>query len=79
MSETPTIVDKKPTVLELQPGDYSWCACGKSRKQPFCDGSHKGSGMSPHRFTLTEAKKVSLCMCKHSGGKPFCDGTHKKL
>ncbi|TMH88402.1 MAG: CDGSH iron-sulfur domain-containing protein, partial [Betaproteobacteria bacterium] len=52
---------------------------GRSRRQPFCDGSHKGSEFSPVKFTIGEAQKMWLCGCKHSGNKPFCDGSHKKL
>jgi CDGSH-type Zn-finger protein len=76
----PTIAAKKPAVLELEAGTYYWCACGKSKNQPFCDGSHKAEGLfTPQAFTLTEKKKVALCQCKHSANKPFCDGTHSKL
>lgn len=78
-TEKPVIADKKAAVIELEPGTYYWCQCGKSAKQPFCDGSHKGGGFSPVRFEVTEKKKVSLCNCKHSNNSPFCDGTHKKL
>jgi len=78
MSE-PHIADRKPKVLELEAGNYHWCACGQSKNQPFCDGSHKGSGFTPKAFTLTEKKTVALCMCKHSKNAPFCDGTHKTL
>ena len=73
------IVDTKPVLLDLEPGTYFYCACGHSAKHPFCDGSHKGSGLTPKKFEVTEAKKVAICACKHSGGEPFCDGTHKKL
>jgi CDGSH iron-sulfur domain-containing protein 3 len=75
----PTVFDKKPAVLDLEPGTYWWCACGLSATQPFCNGAHKGSGMGPTKLELTEAKKVALCNCKHSGNKPFCDGAHKGL
>ena len=78
MSE-PTIAQKAPYGVELAPGDYWWCACGLSKRQPFCDGSHKGGEFAPVKFTVEEAKKVWLCGCKHSGGKPFCDGSHGKL
>lgn len=75
----PVIAKTGPYVVELEPGDYFWCACGKSAKQPFCDGSHKGSEFSPVKFTMTEKKKVGLCGCKHTNNKPFCDGTHKSI
>ena len=75
----PTIAQKSPYAVELAPGDYWWCACGKSKSQPFCDGSHKDTGFVPVKFEITEATKVWLCGCKHSGDKPFCDGKHKSL
>ncbi len=75
----PVVAAKKPAILDLKAGKYAWCACGKSKGQPFCDGSHKGSGMTPVVFELAEAKKVALCNCKHSANKPYCDGTHSKL
>jgi len=78
MSE-PTIADKKPVVLELEPGTYYWCKCGRSGKQPFCDGSHAGTEFSPVAMTITEKKKVALCMCKHTANPGYCDGSHKKL
>jgi CDGSH-type Zn-finger protein len=75
----PKIAALKPDVLDLEPGTYYWCACGLSAKQPFCDGAHKGSGMGPLKFDVTEAGKKAMCNCKHSATKPFCDGAHKNL
>ena len=77
----PFIAQKKPFVRDEQPGEYWWCACGRSANQPICDGSHKrlNTGLSPIRVEIKEAKKVAWCGCKHSGNKPFCDGTHTKL
>ncbi|KPK40046.1 MAG: hypothetical protein AMJ69_03880 [Gammaproteobacteria bacterium SG8_47] len=75
----PVCAQKGPYALELEPGDYWWCACGKSATQPFCDGSHKGTEFCPVKFTLTEKTKVWLCGCKQSNDKPFCDGMHKNL
>jgi CDGSH-type Zn-finger protein len=77
--EEPRVFDRKPQVMQLEAGDWWWCACGLSSTQPFCDGSHKGTGLGPVKITLTESKTVALCNCKHSGDKPFCDGTHKSL
>ena len=79
MPETPSIPQKAPYGVELEPGTYFWCACGKSAKQPWCDGSHKGSGMSPQKVDITEKKTYWMCGCKHTAAAPFCDGGHKKL
>ncbi|MCS7163320.1 MAG: CDGSH iron-sulfur domain-containing protein [Bacteroidia bacterium] len=75
----PLIPQRAPYGLELAAGTYFWCACGRSANQPFCDGSHRGTGLTPQRFTLNEPKKVWLCGCKHTKNPPFCDGTHKSL
>lgn len=75
----PIVAAKKPAVVELQAGGYFWCACGRSRNQPYCDGSHAGTGINPLFFTLDENKKVALCLCKKTTTPPFCDGAHKKI
>jgi len=77
--ENPIIVQKAPYVLDLEAGTYYWCSCGKSSKQPFCDGSHKGTKFVPEKVEITEAKKVALCGCKHSENGAYCDGAHAKL
>ncbi len=77
--EEPKIAAKAPKAVELEPGKYFWCACGESKNQPFCDGSHAGTGFKPMPFEITEKKTYYLCQCKHSENKPFCDGTHRKL
>lgn len=78
MSEV-KIAQKGPYVQEVKPGKYFWCACGRSSSQPFCDGSHRGTGITPVRKEITETKKVAWCGCKHTNTPPFCDGTHRKL
>jgi CDGSH-type Zn-finger protein len=78
MSE-PLVAKTSPYALELAPGEYWWCACGRSASQPFCDGSHQGTGLEPVALRLDAAQKVWLCGCKHSGNKPFCDGAHKRF
>jgi len=79
MSEA-IIVQKSPILEELDAGKYYfWCACGRSTSQPFCDGSHKGTGLSPVKYETTEPKKVYFCCCKQTGNPPFCDGTHKTI
>jgi CDGSH-type Zn-finger protein len=75
----PTIAQKSPYVREMAPGNYAWCACGLSKNQPFCDGSHKGTGFAPTRVEITQKKTVAWCGCKHSKNGPFCDGSHKAL
>jgi len=69
-----------PIAVDVIAGkDYWWCACGKSKTQPFCDGSHKGSGFSPLKYTATETKQIWFCVCKQTGNRPLCDGTHSKI
>lgn len=76
----PNIAQKAPFKVEVQAGkSYWWCACGRSAKQPFCDGSHKGSAFSPIEYKAGKSGPVFFCGCKHSGSKPVCDGTHKRL
>jgi CDGSH-type Zn-finger protein len=75
----PKIASRTPYVLDVQPGTYAWCACGQSKKQPYCDGSHAGTAFSPMIEQVKVARKVAWCGCKHSIKKPFCDGTHNKL
>ncbi len=75
----PEIPQKKPYVVELEPGTYWWCACGRSSKQPFCDGSHQGTDFSPRKLEIKQKEKLWLCGCKHSANGAYCDGTHKTL
>lgn len=76
----PVIAQKGPFKVAVEEGkDYWWCACGRSKSQPFCDGSHKGTGFSPKEFKAAKSEDVWFCGCKHSKHAPLCDGTHKTL
>jgi CDGSH iron-sulfur domain-containing protein 3 len=71
---------KSPFVLAAETGrEYWWCACGRSRSQPLCDGSHRGTGMTPVPFTVATDGDVWLCGCKQTRSRPFCDGSHNRV
>lgn len=75
-----TIAQKAPFPVAVEAGkDYWWCACGNSKNQPFCDGSHKGGPFTPIKYTAAQSQTVFFCGCKASGNKPLCDGSHKSL
>jgi CDGSH-type Zn-finger protein len=79
MSE-PVIAGKVPLPVDVEAGKtYWWCSCGKSARQPFCDGSHKGTDFMPVRHDVTQSGKAWFCACKHSAKAPLCDGSHKNL
>jgi CDGSH iron-sulfur domain-containing protein 3 len=79
MSEA-KIAQKAPYAVNVEKGKtYNWCSCGLSKKQPFCDGSHKGTSFTPVAFTADETKQVFLCGCKQTKNQPFCDGSHTKI
>jgi CDGSH-type Zn-finger protein len=79
MSE-PEIGGRAPIRIDVEAGkSYWWCACGRSKTQPFCDGSHKVTSFTPIEYKPEAAGQVAFCTCKRSGKKPLCDGSHKKL
>ena len=80
MTDVPVIAQKKPFMVKVTEGkSYFWCACGRSANQPFCDGSHKVTGLRPVKYTAEKDGTVFFCGCKHSRGQPLCDGSHKDL
>jgi len=77
---SPTIARRKPCLVEVQEGkSYFWCACGLSRKQPFCDGSHQATEFLPLKWVANKTEEKLFCACKHTASQPFCDGTHNQL
>ena len=58
---------------------YLWCSCGKTRTEPFCDGSHKGTDYQPLEYQVISSKTVFLCQCKKTQNPPICDGSHKYI
>jgi CDGSH-type Zn-finger protein len=76
----PIIASETPFSVEVEEGKkYAWCSCGHSNNQPFCDGSHKGTGFLPIIFDAKESKTVYFCGCKKTNGQPLCDGSHNDL
>jgi len=79
MSE-PLSPQKAPYAVEVEQGkSYYWCSCGRSKSQPFCDGSHQGTDFQPKEFIAEKAETVYLCGCKKTENQPFCDGTHNSI
>lgn len=80
MADAPIIAQKGPYPVKVEAGKtYFWCSCGKSSTQPFCNGSHKDTGLSPQKFTAEKSETIYFCGCKQSGRGVRCDGTHNKL
>ena len=77
---SPVVAQKAPYLVEVEAGKtYYWCSCGLSKNQPICDGSHKGTELTPLPYVATETKKVAMCGCKYSKAGQLCDGSHKSL
>lgn len=80
MTDAPKIGGTAPIAVEVTAGKrYFWCTCGRSSKQPFCDGSHKDTGFAPMKYEAAEDGKLFFCTCKQTGNRPLCDGSHQNL
>ncbi len=78
--KNPVIADNKPVKVSLSKGqEYHFCTCGKSKSQPFCDGSHVGTSFTPRVIVSDEEQEAYLCACKHTRNTPFCDGSHERF
>ncbi|MBI2813519.1 MAG: CDGSH iron-sulfur domain-containing protein [Opitutae bacterium] len=76
----PVIAQRSPYAVNVEAGKtYAWCACGRSAAQPFCDGSHKGTGLAPKLFKAGQSGPVYFCGCKHSKTGATCDGSHQTM
>ena len=70
----------EPAMVKLEKGKkYLWCQCGKSKSQPFCDGTHHGSKFKPLLFEARRDGAVKLCNCKATKKGPFCDNSHLNI
>ena len=80
IKSAPVVANRKGFYFEVTAGRrYLWCSCGRSKSQPFCDGSHAGTGFLPVAFKAERNEEVIFCGCKHTRTGPFCDGTHSNL
>jgi CDGSH-type Zn-finger protein len=76
----PISAQKAPYGIQVEAGrEYWWCACGRSKSQPFCDGSHKGTGLAPMQYMAEKSAEVWFCGCKQTQGRPLCDGSHNRI
>ncbi len=80
MNNQPEIGGREPIVIDVVAGEtYWWCVCGRSKSQPFCDGSHEGTGLQPMEWKAERSRPMSFCTCKRTKSPPFCDDSHDEL
>lgn len=77
--DKPVVAVRFPALVQLPKGVHYWCACGRSRRQPFCDWSHEGTGFAPMKIELLEKRNMTLCQCKQTQCPPHCDSSHSRL
>ena len=78
--DKPVIAGKAPAAVKIESGkEYYWCTCGRAKNQPFCDGSHKPTTLTPLPFRVGDSGEKYLCLCKQTNNPPYCDGSHKQL
>lgn len=71
---------RAPIAVELVEGEmYYHCLCGKSAREPFCDGAHKGGPIGPTKFVAKATGPAKICACGLSGEMPYCDGSHNQI
>ncbi len=78
--DQPVVARRQPVAVEVEAGKkYFWCSCGRSKQQPFCDGSHQGSNFRPLVYEAVVSETLFFCACKHTAKAPLCDGSHSRL
>ena len=76
----PIVAGRRPVAERLEAGkEYWWCSCGRSKNQPWCDGSHKGTEFAPVPFKVESTKNYALCTCKMTLSGPYCDNAHRDI
>ena len=54
-----------PFAVDVTAGKkYIWCSCGRSKTQPWCDGSHIGASLEPITFIAPITAEFFIFGCK---------------